>query len=139
MFVSTNSNSFAVGLICIIAVSAPTFKSPSPFAHVTKNPDSPELNLNTSSIKNQNEKERLLRLIDSCKNVYLSYSLSSMSGEMVKSSFLNSLNDVIEIKDNDENSYSDEVLKLEYFKELDNFNKYNVESESLRKLEKYFL
>jgi len=97
-----------------------------------------ELNLNTSSIKNQNEKERLLKLIDSCKNVYLSYSLSSMSGEMLKSSFLNSLNDVIEIKDIDENSYSDEVLKLEYFKELDNFNKYNVESVSLRKLEKYF-
>ena len=47
-FVSTNSNSFAVGFICIIADSCPTFNNPSPFPQVTKNPASPSLNLNTS-------------------------------------------------------------------------------------------
>ena len=36
------------GLICIIAVSGPTFIKPSPFKHVTKKFASPELNLNTS-------------------------------------------------------------------------------------------
>ena len=48
MFVSTNSNSLAVGVICNIAVSPPTFSKPSPLPHVTKNPASPSLSLNTS-------------------------------------------------------------------------------------------
>ena len=48
MLVSTNSNSFAVGVICNIAVSFPTFNKPSPLLHVIKNPASPSLNLNTS-------------------------------------------------------------------------------------------
>ena len=45
---STNSNSFLVGIIFIIAESAPTFSNPSPLWQVTKKLASPSESLNTS-------------------------------------------------------------------------------------------
>ena len=46
--VSTNSNSFCVGCIPIIADSCPIFINPSPLEHVNKKSVSPSLSLNTS-------------------------------------------------------------------------------------------
>ena len=47
-FVSTNSNSFFVGIIFKIQVSDPTLSNPSPLWQVTKNPASPSESLKTS-------------------------------------------------------------------------------------------
>ncbi len=50
-----------------------------------------ELGINTSLKQNMLEKEKVLKIIKNLNNVYISYSLSSFDGNLVKSSFLDEL------------------------------------------------
>lgn len=93
-----------------------------------------ELGINTSLKQNMLEKEKVLKIIKNLNNVYISYSLSSFDGNLVKSSFLDELEKECNIikdfhKENIYHSYSLPILHLTYAKERDQYEKYNSISE----------
>lgn len=82
-------------------------------------------NLNTSTIKNKLSKENLIKVLGTIKNITVSYKLTSLTSEYVKSSLLNELN-VKEIDSLDYNyNYSKEFNNHRLSIILDNYYKYH--------------
>lgn len=86
------------------------------------------LGLNQSYINNDLEKDNLIKCLTNVKNLTLSYKLTTLSNEMVKSSLLDDLNLKV-IKESQENyhlsSFYNEYLLTE---SLDNYYKYHEKS-----------
>lgn len=92
-----------------------------------------KLGINDSLKANALEKEKVLKVIKSLENVYITYSLSSFEGSLVKSSFLGKIEEEINVindfyKENIYKSYSKSLLHLDYAKERDLYEKYKTVS-----------
>lgn len=106
-----------------------------------------EIGLLTSTEKNIFEKEKLLKTLEKCNNVYISYSLSSINTTLVRSAFLSEISErfsAIEEKGKKINynvSYSKKISDNLINKEIDEKQKYsqtNFEVEGIRKFDYRF-
>lgn len=86
----------------------------------------------TSSEVNESLKKNLLINISNLKNVHISYSINHLSKSYEKSNLLKEIPHKVAIN-NDKVSYIKELNTLFFFKEKENFIKYNHESEAYRK------
>lgn len=96
-----------------------------------------EIGMYTSLKQNILEKTKVLKIIENFNTIYISYSLTSMEGNLVKSSFLSELDRKCKVvrdtyHENIYHTYSLPILHLSYAKERDLYEKYNTVSEKLK-------
>ena len=98
-----------------------------------KDDDKVQLGISSSTIKNKYQKKMFKDFIVSYHNLFISYSKSSMSRNLVKSSILQELEKEIELREIDDNlineSYSFRESLYKYNKLLDNYKKYKQKDE----------
>lgn len=102
-----------------------------------------KLGIITSLEKNKLEKQKFINVLNTTKNVYVSYSNNGLSNKLVCSSIVNTLKEsfkvTIEKGLNFENvSYSIDASELEFSKEYNKFDKYGEISERLKRLYNHF-
>lgn len=102
-----------------------------------------ELGIITSLEKNRLEKNKIINVLSTTKNVYISYSNNGLSNKLVCSSIINALKERFTISIQKglkyENiSYSMEASELEFSKEYNKFEKYGETSKRLERLYNYF-
>lgn len=103
-----------------------------------------QLGINDSLKANVLEKEKVLKVIKSLENVYITYSLSSLEGSLVKSSFLGEIEKEVNVinnfyKEDIYKSYSYNLLHLDYAKERDIYEKYKTISLKFKTFSPIFL
>lgn len=94
------------------------------------------LGFKTSRYINKKTKENLLRVINTSKNIYLSYALNSLDGKLSRSNFIDFLKNFYQVDEmyyqNETNiSFSKSRAKFNLAKMLDEYYRYDVKSDKL--------
>lgn len=90
-----------------------------------------KIGINDSLKTNELEKEKVMKVIKSLGHVYITYSLSSLEGSLVRSSFIDEIEKETNVikdfyKENIYQAYSKPLLHLNYAKERDLYEKYKT-------------